>query len=1460
MKLKLTLRSGEATADVLVTVDGSATVGQVAERLRSGSTKTSFPVMAGPSLSLRVNPGTSLERVVNPSTAMHEAGVRSGDVVTLTNASGESSQTKASVATLRVVSGADTGKTFNLGTGTTILGRDRSCDIRFADPMISKRHAKLNIGDAVEVIDDNSANGVQVADESVQRAILRPTDEVRIGDTVFTVTLHTAGGAGTAGGPNIEFNRSPRLDPQYRGVELVAPEPPQRSQPQRFPLMSMLAPLLMAGAMFAITKSMYSLIFVALSPLMMLASYFEGKMAAKKGMKQATAEFRTALRDLAVQLQYASDMERTGRRHEHPSVDEVRDGVLQLSPVVWTRRPEHESFAHIRLGLGTLPSRNSVKMPTTNNTLPELWRELHEVTAQFSMIDRVPVVADLATCGNLGIAGPAAASVPLAAAALVQTLGLHSPAELIVAAICSSGTWTRWEWLKWTPHSASEHSPIPGEHLAASQNAVATLVSALEDVVAARSAQQREQGRRHIPTIVVVVEDDAAQDRARLVRLAEVGPSVGIHLVWCAAALERVPAACRTYLEVNANTGVGHAGFVQGGVAVQPLELEPIEPHAVASVARRLAPVVDAGALVEDQSDLPRTVSFLTLAGGELGDNPADVIEMWRGSNSLPPEPNSPRLKRDNSLRALVGQAAADRFYLDLRTQGPHALVGGTTGAGKSEFLQSWILGMATAHSPARVNFLFVDYKGGAAFADCVNLPHCVGLVTDLSPHLVRRALRSLTAELRRREHILNAKKAKDLLELERRRDPETPPSLVIIVDEFAALVQEVPEFVEGVVNVAQRGRSLGLHLILATQRPAGVIKDNLRANTNLKVALRMTDEGDSDDVIGTKQAASFDPAIPGRGVAKTGPGRLTAFQSAYVGGYTTNEQPDPVIDVNDLRFAVGNAWETPEPPARPNELALGPNDIKRVVSTIIGASAAASIPEARKPWLPELSPSYRLDKLPTSRTDADLVFGVIDRPDEQDQPTVAFHPDRDGNMAIFGTGGSGKSTMLRTLAVAAGFSTARGGPCHVYGLDFGARGLAMLEALPHVGAIINADDQERTLRLLRSLRATIDDRAERYARVNAASIQEYRDRAGEPNEPRILLMVDNFGAFRQAYELNYRVKAFELLESIAADGRSVGVHVIATADQAGVFTASLNSVIQSKLSLRLTSDMDFTVLGVPPDVFSATSPPGRGYFDDCEVQVAVIGGDPNIAKQAAELSKLAEAMEWAKVPPAPKIERLADFVPLSTLPQEVGAEPILGIYEETLAPITFEPSGVFLVGGPAQSGKTATVISMVRSILATDPAATPVLIATRRSQLADALPWARVIRHNEDIFTEATQLAEKVNQESPELAHLVVVLEHAGDHTSTPHQDAVLELVKACRLNDRFVIAEGETSTLSGWEFMQSLRQDKYGIVLQPDEGDGDLLFSTSFPAGKRVDFPPGRGLYVRAGRVARVQVAAPS
>jgi DNA segregation ATPase FtsK/SpoIIIE, S-DNA-T family len=1460
MRLKLSLVSGQQNDDIVVTADATATIESLAERIRLSHPSVRVPVQPGGRTTLRVQTPGSADRVIDPSLALGDAGIRSGDYIALSSDTGRANGSRSTAASMRVLSGPDTGQVFPLAVGTTFVGRDRTCEIRLNDPLISKRHLRVNVSDYVEIIDENSANGTQLGSEAIQRAVVRSTDIVRLGDSQIAITMEAAQSASAPAGRSnhtLEFNRSPRLDPYYEGIELLAPEPPQRPAPQRFPIIPLLAPIFMASIMYAVTKNALSILFTALSPVMLLGSFFENRTVAKKSFAQGSADFRSSLKDLVVQMQSAIDIERTQRRREHPSIHEVAEAVAGLTPMMWTRRPTHRSFLELRLGLGTQRSRNSIKLPTSNNTTAEIWRELQAVAGNAADVDRVPIVASFREHGGIGVAGPSISAHPLAASLIAQLVGLHSPAEVVLGAITSSVSAKRWEWLKWLPHVGSDHSPLSGDHVAASPKASVALISQVEDLLAARSTERYGEGQIPHPAFVLLVEDDAADERARLVHLADIGPANGIFVLWVAPSLERIPAPCRAYLEIDPNTGQGRAGFVDSGAAVDNLEVDPLSAEQCLAVSRKLAPAVDAGALLEDQSDLPRSVSFLALGGLELAESSADVAERWRGSNSLPPAPGAPRLKQDNNLRALVGQSASDRFYLDLRTNGPHALVGGTTGAGKSEFLQSWIIGMAAAHSPSRVNFLFVDYKGGAAFADCVHLPHNVGLVTDLSPHLVRRALRSLNAELRRREHILNAKKAKDLLELERRRDPDAPPSLVIVVDEFAALVKEVPEFVDGVVNVAQRGRSLGLHLILATQRPAGVIKDNLRANTNLRIALRMADEADSDDVIGTTQAAAFDPATPGRGVAKVGPGRLTPFQAAYIGGHTSNTPAPPTIDINEFPYGVGQVWDAVVENVAVDMRPQGPNDIQRVVENIKAASVSLALPEVRLPWMPELGPLYRLQDLPSDRNDRELVFGVIDQPDEQAQPVVSFRPDEHGNMAVIGTGGSGKSAFLRSIAVAAGFASARGGPCTIYALDFGSRGLAMLEDLPHVGAVIYAEDNERIIRLIRQLRALVDDRAERYGKINAGSVDEYRTRTNQPNEARIIVLVDNFAAFRLAYELGPQSRWFEVFQALATEGRVVGVHMVISVDRPGSIPTGLGSAIQRKLVLRLSNEMDYAMLNAPADVFTATSPPGRGFMDDCDVQVAVLGGDANLANQATEMVRFGRSMVRAGAVPVVKLASLSDRIVSGDVPASVGGKPVLGVWDETLAPIGFDPMGVFVITGPPQSGKTNTAAWLVKSVAAATPASTFALFGTRRSPLATITNWAFQAHTPDDMEQLANDLTKLVSSEDPSVASLVVVVESISELLNGAADQPLQDLLRACTTMDRLVIVEGETSSLgSSWPLLQAAKAGRYGIALQPSQTDGDAIFKTTFPRTTRAEYPQGRGLFVRSGQAVRVQV----
>ncbi|MEO8556208.1 MAG: FtsK/SpoIIIE domain-containing protein [Actinomycetota bacterium] len=1455
-----------ANRDLVATMDSSTTIGDLATYLVRADPRTSE--LHGPNeCDLTLTLVAQGNHPLDPRSTVPESGLRSGDRVAVTRRSEPFVDAGCAVAVASIVAGPDSGNQFPLWRGTAYIGRGHDCEIQVSDSSVSRRHARLVVAgpaELPEVVDLGSANGLSIGGVEVPRAVLAAGDRVRLGDTEVEVRLLVSD-SDPAGGdsPHAGFSRSPRIAPLFEGRQFELPELPERPKPSRIPWLAMLFPVFMGVGLFALTRSPYSLMFVLMSPMMMLGNHVEQTRGGKKEFESLMRDFRVDLEILHAEIRESLQVEADRRGHENPSSARCIEACRQLSPLLWTRRRDTPGFLQLRLGTGTLPSRSSIRMPSVGRSTAQAWLEVAASIDGLSTVAAVPIVVDLLATGAIGVSGLRSAALPVARSLVLQAVSLHSPADLIVAAFASSASATDWDWLKWVPHTTSPHSPVSATHLASAAPMCSALLSELEDLVSSAPEPTQDGDREH-PRVLVLVENDAPVERSRLVQLAERGWHHGIYVVWLAPSTVLLPAACRVFVEVGASEG--EVGYVKEGRLVTPVTVDVAGLDQTLTAARALAPVEDSGAPVDDASDLPRTVSLLTLTGTELAGSPDAVIERWGESRSILTGPFAPETpsRRPGNLRAIVGQAAQGTFSLDLRADGPHALVGGTTGAGKSELLQAWILGMAAAHSPQRVTFLLVDYKGGSAFRDCVDLPHTVGLVTDLSPHLVRRALASLSAELRYREHLLAQYQAKDLVELERRGEVDAPPSLVIVVDEFAALVQEVPGFVEGVLNVAQRGRSLGLHLILATQRPAGVIKDNLRANTNLRLALRVADENDSSDVLGSTVAAHFDPALPGRAVSKSGSRGLTPFQAGYAGGWTPDTPSPPEIRVETLHFGPGSLWEPSLTQAdlEPDVAELGPTDVQRLVATIGVAATTAGLSKPRAPWLPELHPTYDLGLLAVAGRDGDLVFGVADDPDCQAQPVVAFNPDNEGNLAVFGASGSGKSAFLRTIALAAGFSARGegGGPSHVYGIDFGNHALAMLESLPYVGSIVPGADHERVTRLLVFLRDMVDERATRYSRASAATITDYRRIARAPDEPRIIVLVDGLSAFRQAYETGGRIRWLDLFTSLAAAGRPVGVHFVISVDQRTGMPSSLASAVQRRVVLRMAHPDDYGFLGVSADVLGMGSPPGRGLFNGAEIQCAVLGGAAEVAIQSRALSELADVVRSAGTNQAPPIGALTERVLMDALPCHIDGLPVLGVGSTSLAPLAFEPSGSFVVTGPSGSGRTTSLASLARSLHRWNPEMTLYFFTPKRSsELAALTEWTQVAAGIDAGVALSTRLQTELHEGS-QGGPMAVVIERVDDLAGTAAESSLSGLVKACIDNQHLVAAEGEVMFFSsGFGLAALLKTSRSGLVLQPEGVEGQTVFRSTFPALSRTDLPQGRGFLVGRGRPELLQVALP-
>ncbi|MFV0433372.1 MAG: FtsK/SpoIIIE domain-containing protein [Leucobacter sp.] len=899
-----------------------------------------------------------------------------------------------------------------------------------------------------------------------------------------------------------------------------------------------------------------------------------------------------------------------------------------------------------------------------------------------------------------------------------------------------------------------------------------------------------------LPVIIVLVLESEYVDPARLIELGESGPDHGVHLIWIARHRAALPAACRTFVDLGQAEGRVH--FVRSGSIVPLSRLESVETPVAFELARRLAPVEDAAARVLDESDLPRAVQLRELHSNDLLGGAEPILRSWVRAGSIVAAWQPGQERAPVSLSAAVGQSAEGVALIDLRTQGPHALVGGTTGAGKSEFLQTWIMSMAASLSPDRLTFLMVDYKGGAAFAECVDLPHTVGLVTDLSPHLVRRALTSLRAEVQHREELLAAHGAKDLISMERRSNPAAPPILVIVIDEFAALAADVPEFVDGVIDIAQRGRSLGLHLVMATQRPAGVIKDNLRANTNLRVALRMADESDSTDVIGAADAAFFDADSPGRGAIKVGPGRITHFQAGYLGGRASQTDRTAEIEVRSLGFTEGDPWQIPvesQPPGHRKQL---PRDIERLRDGIVEANRRAGILRPRRPWLDELPLTLHLDSLrhgmrcgaegagaekavaesssskqpgqgAEAKTSGGPLVGLCDDPAAQTQQPVAVNFEEVGNIAIVGAGGTGKTSALITLAASLSGDALRD-PVQIYAIDAANGALDMLRTLPTVGAVASLSDSELVRRVLRRVADLIAERGPRYAAVRAGGLAAYRATAAMPAAPgtsaaraaadelRVFLLLDGFAAFRQSLEaVSGTENPFQLLSEILMHGRSVGVHAVITGDRPSAIPASMAASLQQQFSLRLSNPHDYGALGLRAEALE-NAPPGRAILvgDGRELQFACVGRDGGHAAQAVALDELAQELRRHGVARTPEIVNAPRRLPLCELPVGRAGRPVYGIDVRTLEPVTLPMRGLGVIAGPSGAGLSHAALSCVEAVsrFAEEEGerCDAVLLSCVENGLRHARAWDRAASSDEEVAELAGDLVRALGGKPAEL------------------------------------------------------------------------------------------------------------
>jgi S-DNA-T family DNA segregation ATPase FtsK/SpoIIIE len=1252
-----------------------------------------------------------------------------------------------------------------------------------------------------------------------------------------------------ARGGRIPVNRAPRIRRQAPSAEIELQAPPDDAGKPRFPLIASLLPLLAGIVMAVLLHNAIYLIFTALSPIMAVASYVSERRSGRDRYSERAARFRRDLSaaDAALSAAYVSEAEY--RFDSAPGLDVLLPRATGARSELWERHRTDDDFLVLRVGIGAVPFTPRVSFQRGGSEA--LRAEAHRHLDRFDRLDGVPVVADIAQLGVFGIAGPHGTANGVARGLIVQAALLHSPADLVVAAAVGHRQAATWRWMKWLPHVSEAADMLQGAPLANGDIAAAALLERIRQLQDTRLSTRdgRLGGERREPHLLVLIDGELEFDRSAATSVLDVCARSDVSVIWLADQQAALPSQTGAVMTMTSPQTFDLV-FASSGQRFGDVRSERLGAAAASSTARVLAPLVDRGAR-RRATGVPTRVGLLELLGLEEVDS--DAIEaLWESAGG--------------ELVAPIGAGSAGAFKIDLRRDGPHALVVGTTGSGKSELLRSIVCALAALHPPTRVSFLLFDYKGGAAFGPCAGLPHVFDVVSDLDEHLSQRALIALDAELLRRERLLAEVGAKDMVDLARKFPQRTPPALVLAVDEFAKLRDEVPEFVDGVVDVAQRGRSLGVHMILASQTLGNAFTTPIRANTNLRLALRSADEAQSEDAIGSREAAHIPsgPEYSGRGFARIGLGRLSEFQTAYVSG---RSDPQSANSVRVRPYELdGGHGEVAVTQVATEATSDEETDLERLVGAACAACEATGIQPPPAPWLPPLPPAIRLADLPPPPSaGAGIAIGLLDEPREQRQPALLFSPAHTGFMIAFGAGGSGRTTLLRTVAAAIAGSSSPD-DAHMYVIDARGRGLTALCELPHCGAVISAGEEERIDRLLGRLVGLVDARARRFSEAGVSTLAEYRRLLPQERCPQVTLLIDDLDEFVRANESAGGAAQLQRLGRIASAGRQVGVSAMATAASRAGVGAALMTHVSRRLVLPMASPDDAIGLGVQSALARTVQPqPGRAFVDGVvEAQIAHIGQSPEGRDQIDAIRELAAwaSQRWPGTA-APAVRTLPDAVALDELGRSRGlAELVIGIGGNDLLPIVVDlTEGHLLVSGARRSGRSMTLVALVHVLTALDQQVDVRVLAPRRSPLHRIPGAAAVASDASSCSASMTELAAIVagRARGARGEPVIAIVDDAGDLSDSVFAQAAERVARYGPEVGVHLIVAVDRTTARGFThpWVKVLASDGRGIVLAPEDASAADHLGGDLPRRSPVPRQAGRGYLVRDGSATLVQIA---
>ncbi|TQF68865.1 type VII secretion protein EccCa [Rhodococcus spelaei] len=1320
----------------------------------------------------------------------------------------------------------------------------------------------------------------------------------------------------------VRFVRRPRREvPRAPGGELSLQPPPEIPKIVPGNLLTKMLPLVMVVAMLGMVALMFtsgmasnpmSLLFpvmMVVSMLGMLAGGGKGGGARSAEANEDRKDYLRYLDQLRRDVYDTGDQQRAALEWSHPEPGLL--WTLAGSTRMWERRVTDPDYCHVRVGVGSQRLATRLIAPETGpveDLEPVAAVSLRRFVRTHSVVHELPTAVSLRGFAAVGLEGDRAVARDLVRSMLVQLCTFHGPDQVQIAVVCGPDTASEWEWAKWLPHAQHSESADGVGTTRMVFGSLMELENTLGDHLAMRARFSRTAPpTAGVPQLIVVVDGgitdggsllDEGLDSVTVLDLSGYRPSLsatrGIQLVLTDGSL-------------GARSGSGIETFARA---------DQLSTHQAQTAARRLAPYRSSSQVDTDtgEPDGQPVASWQQLLG--IPDVAAlDTDRAW-----------APRTARER-LRVPIGVGADGApVEIDLKEaaengMGPHGLCIGATGSGKSEFLRTLVLGLLATHSPDALNLVLVDFKGGATFLGLDEAPHVAAVITNLAEELamVDRMRDALAGEMNRRQELLRAAgNFANVTDYEKARaagaDLAPLPALFVVVDEFSELLSQQPEFADLFVAIGRLGRSLHMHLLLASQRLEEGKLRGLDSHLSYRIGLKTFSANESRTVLGVPDAYHL-PAAPGSGYLKCDSAEIVRFSAAYVSGPCPRGRTVEAIasstspvDLKPRPFTAAPVAEEFEEPARVVQAAEPVTEeagahrtvLETVVDRIRGRGSAA-----HQVWLPPLEEPPTLDQLlPRSVLNAPVSgisslrtpIGVVDRPYDQrrDLLTVDLSGSA-GNIAIVGGPQSGKSTALRALVVSMSL-THSPGQVQFYCLDFGGGTLTGMSGLPHVGSVANRLDVDRVRRTVAEMNTVVRRREHRFRELGIDSMTEFRRlRAGGgagaiTQDPfgDVFLIVDGWQSIRQDFEpLEGQIQA------LASQGLSFGVHVVVTASRWGEIRPALKDQLGTRIELRLGDPSDSDV-GRAKASRVPEGRPGRGMTRDGLHLLAAL---PRIdsrtdtvdltAGVADAVARITAATVGQSAPPVRMLpDRCARPDVLAAAPDwpsATGEAPNLripiGIDEADLAPVylDFATQSHLLVFADGGAGKTTLLRGICAGIVESNtPQQAKIILADYRRTMLGVVPENHLAGYAPSATTLTTMMNDlasvlagrmpdsNVTQQQlrdrdwwtgPEIYVVVDDYDLVATSSGNPLTPLLDYLAQARDVGLHVIIARRSGGAARAlYEPVIARLRDlvSAGLVMSGSRDEGNLIGTV-----RPDEMPPGRGNLVTRSGTALVQIA---